>query len=330
MEKMNDVPARYKDSVLRLLRASMSENTRRTYAAVLRGFFAWCGENGFQPFPAEVGTVLAYLGDLLEQDRGLSSAYSFVAAVKKLHVLSGLTSPTDAASVKEAVQGFAKLAPKRRPVAASTLEDVKKMILAIDAAPRYGEARKKRDKALIILAFAGGFRREELVRLRMSDISWRRDSGGEEVLLLRVQHSKTDTPGGDPQVKVFFRASDSRFDPILLLKDWLGVLHEADEDGDDAPIFRGITRKKREAGGMKPGAMDATTFRQVVKRAAKLAGLKSISPHSLRAGFVTEALRQGRSERSVMNQTGHKSATRMREYYRRLDVTEDNAERGLI
>ena len=164
----------------------MSENTRRAYAAALRSFFSWCSDNGVQPFPTETGTALAYLGYLQEQGRALASAYNVVAAIKKLHVLNGLSSPTDAPSVKEAIKGFVKLAPKRQPVTAATLEDVKKMVLAIDAAPGYGEARKKRDKALIILAFAGGFRREELVRLRMSDISWRRDSGGETVLLLRV------------------------------------------------------------------------------------------------------------------------------------------------
>ena len=55
-----------------------------------------------------------------------------------------------------------------------------------------------------------------------------------------------------------------------------------------------------------------------------------LSAHSLRSGFVTTAIRQGKTERSIMNQTGHRSSQTLREYFQREDAIEDNAARGLM
>ena len=55
-----------------------------------------------------------------------------------------------------------------------------------------------------------------------------------------------------------------------------------------------------------------------------------LSAHSLRIGFVTTAIRQGKTERSIMNQTGHRSAQTLRGYFRREDALEDNAAKGIM
>ena len=56
----------------------------------------------------------------------------------------------------------------------------------------------------------------------------------------------------------------------------------------------------------------------------------NLSAHSLRSGFVTTAIRQGKTERSIMNQTGHKSTQVLREYFQREDAIEDNAAQNLL
>ncbi|MBQ6435600.1 MAG: hypothetical protein IJJ09_06330, partial [Synergistaceae bacterium] len=56
----------------------------------------------------------------------------------------------------------------------------------------------------------------------------------------------------------------------------------------------------------------------------------NLSAHSLRSGFVTTAIRQGKTERSIMNQTGHKSIQVLREYFQREDAIEDNAAQNLM
>lgn len=73
------------------------------------------------------------------------------------------------------------------------------------------------------------------------------------------------------------------------------------------------------------------SIRLVIRDTANNAGLSlNLSAHSLRSGFVTTAIRQGKTERSIMNQTGHRSTQVLREYFQREDAIEDNAARGLI
>ena len=68
-----------------------------------------------------------------------------------------------------------------------------------------------------------------------------------------------------------------------------------------------------------------------ILRAASTAGLSlDLSAHSLRIGFVTTAIRQGKTERSIMNQTGHRSVQTLRGYFHREDAIEDNAARELM
>jgi integrase len=51
--------------------------------------------------------------------------------------------------------------------------------------------------------------------------------------------------------------------------------------------------------------------------------------HSLRAGLATSAAAAGKSERAIMNQTGHRSVTTLRRYIRDGNVFRDNAAEGL-
>jgi integrase len=71
---------------------------------------------------------------------------------------------------------------------------------------------------------------------------------------------------------------------------------------------------------------------RLVKRAAQDAGLdpSSLSGHSLRAGLATAAAKAGKSERSIMAQTGHRSASMLRRYIRDGDLFTDNAAAGLL
>ena len=65
----------------------------------------------------------------------------------------------------------------------------------------------------------------------------------------------------------------------------------------------------------------------VVKRAAAAAGLdpRRYAGHSLRAGLATSAAAAGASERSIMDQTGHRSVAMVRRYIRDGSLFRDNA-----
>ena len=321
--RLDAIPAEYRETVLSLLRSSMAANTRRSYVGHLRRFFAWAGAHGLVAWPVSPETALAWLAELRDRQVSVSYAEAAAAALKKLHMLQGLPSPTDEPSVQAALRGFARSCDRsRHPAAAATADVVRRLVVAIQGAERYDPARRARDCALLILGFLGAFRRSELCAIRVGDLEWTQHDG-EDVLLIRVGHSKTDQKGEKGLTKAFFHSEVEAFDPLILTMAWLDFLPDA---AGDSPLFRGI----RTSGFIQESPLEVSTVRQILVRAEKLAGLSGLTPHSLRAGFVTEAIRQGRSERSIMTQTGHASYEAMRQYFRRENAVEDNAAQGLM
>ena len=122
--------------------------------------------------------------------------------------------------------------------------------------------------------------------------------------------------------KAIFPGRDEAISPTSLLKRWLSLveLHEG-------PLFRRILK----SGQVTNKRLSAQSMRLVVLQAASAARLSlDLSAHSLRIGFVTTAIRQGKTERSIMNQTGHRSVQTLRGYFRREDAIEDNAAKELM
>ena len=88
------------------------------------------------------------------------------------------------------------------------------------------------------------------------------------------------------------------------------------------PLFRSITRHGRVGGRLSGYAVAL-----IVKRHSSAAGLEqgAYSGHSLRAGLATSAAIAGASERSIMAQKGHRSATMVRRYIRDGSLFRENA-----
>ena len=177
-----------------------------------------------------------------------------------------------------------------------------------------------RNSALIALGFAGAFRRSELAGLTVDDLEWV-TRNEKQVLVVRLKRSKTDQTGKGLE-KAIFPAENPEICPVALLKHWLSLGRI-----NSGPVFR---RFKRNGYVSKNGLSDRS-IAEIVKRMASDAGLNlDVSGHSLRRGFVTTAIRAGKTERSIMHQTGHRSTTTLREYFERESVLEDNAADGLI
>ena len=161
--------------------------------------------------------------------------------------------------------------------------------------------RDDRDRALLAVGFAGGFRRSELVALEVADL--------EEVpegYRVTVRRSKTDQDGAGMTKALVYGQHDQTC-PVRLLRGYMqrGGITEG-------PIFR-PTR-----GGEWNRALTDRTVANIVKRAAALVGKApgAFSGHSLRRGFVTEAARNGASERAIAKQTGHRSVAVLRSIHR--------------
>jgi integrase len=174
------------------------------------------------------------------------------------------------------------------------------------------DLRGRRDRALLLAGFAGGFRRSELAALRVADLETTPDG-----LIVRLGRSKTDQEGQGRPVALPF-GSDPQTCPVRALRAWL------DQAGITAgPLFRAIDRH----GLVSRQALHADSVGYLVKRAAGRAGLETIAyaAHSLRAGLATQAAMNGASELAIMKQTGHRSLATVRKYIREGSLFRDNA-----
>jgi integrase len=176
--------------------------------------------------------------------------------------------------------------------------------------------RDVRDRALLLIGFAGAFRRSELVALNKSDI--RRVPQG---IIINLRRSKTDQTGKGRQVAI--PHGRTRWCPISALDawfEWSGI--------GDAAVFRSINRH----GVIGHGRLSAEAASLIIKQRVAATGLDpaTYSGHSLRAGFVTSAAQAGIPSWRIRQQTGHTSDTMLQRYIREGKLFVKNAAETLL
>lgn len=303
-----DRAADLRDRAREFASASRSEATLAAYASDLRHFSAWADANGRAAMPADPETVALYLTSMADEFRP-STLSRRVAAISVAHQHAGFDSPTADALVRSVLSGIRRTvgtAPKQ--VAPATIGELRKMTA------RIGDSTIEiRDRAILLLGFAGAFRRSELVSLDVSDLQERADG-----LVVTLRRSKTDQTGqGD--TKAIPYGSDSETCPVRAVRAWIEAAGIA-----DGPVFRPVDRH----GNVATSRLSGRAVALVVKRAAERAGLdaSAYAGHSLRAGFVTTAAANGASERAIARQTGHAAgSTVLRQYIRHASAFTDNA-----
>jgi site-specific recombinase XerD len=282
-------------------------STRRAYQSDWRDFSAWCELRGLATLPAAPATVALYLSDLADR-RTVSTIQRRLATISQAHQTAHLETPTKAAEVRAVMQGIRRVkgaAQQQKQPAVTQI--IRAMVEQLTDGPL-----GVRDRALLLLGFAGAFRRAELVALDVADVSFTADG-----LIVRLPRSKTDQEGQGATKGIPYGSSPATC-PVRALRAWL------DTGGvTGGPIFRPITRH----GHVQPKRLSAYAVALVVKRAAAAARLDpaAFSGHSLRAGLATAAAAAGVSERAIMNQTGHRSLTVARRYIREGSLFRENA-----
>lgn len=277
-------------------RASKADATVRAYRSDIAAFASWCTSNRRHTFPASAETVAAYFAAMARSGMKVSTISRRRAAIAYMHRIAEVESPTGSEAVKAVLAGIRRslgTAPLRK--APATAEIIRALI---DGMP--DDVRGLRDKALLLLGFAGALRRSELVALDVGDIE-----EGPDGIFLKIRRSKTDQEGVGDFVSIPY---GSRLRPVRALKDWLEAA--AIRQG---PIFRRI------ANGGKFIAAERLTDRSVaniLKAHAFSIGLDpaAFSGHSLRSGFVTSALKSGADVLRVMDVTRHRQIDTLKIY----------------
>jgi len=219
-----------------------------------------------------------------------------LAAIAAAHRLAKQPDPTVDEDVRMTMAGIRRergTAPQKK--APALLPDLRKMLAALP-----DTLAGRRDRAVLLIGFAGAFRRSELVAIDVADIRLAAK------VTITVKRAKTDQEGKG-LTKVIPRLTDKSLCPVAALKSWL----EASGIKSGA-VFRQIDRW----GNVRNRRLTAQSVALIIKAAATGAGLEArqFAGHSLRSGFITEAAQAGVLSRDIMAQTGHKSETVMRGY----------------
>ena len=295
-------------------RGSRAAATWRAYEADWRAFEAWCRAVKLAPLPATAHTVALYLSAEAKLGRAPSTLGRRLAAIRLMHIGARHPSPHDAIEVAEVMRGIRR-AWKRPPQqkAPAVDEDVKRMVDAVEPQTLRG----LRDRALLLVGFAGAFRRSELIALDVEDLVER-----PEGLAVRIAHSKTDQDGQGAVIAIP-RVPHSPYCPVQAVLDWQVVAGIT-----TGALFRRLYRGDR----VGRARLTAQSVALVIKRLATRAGLDAdrYAGHSLRSGFLTSAARARASIFKMADQSRHKSLDVLRAYVRNEERFEDHAAKGLL
>jgi len=266
---------------------------------------AWCRQNGLTAFPATPEVVGAYLAAAGE-GYAMQTLRRRVAAISRASAIAGHPLDTKHPAIRETLRGIGRVHGSRGRKAAALTTSELKLLSCIFADGLTGD----RDRALLLVGFAGALRRSELVSLDAEKLMWFEDG-----VRLPLEKSKTDKEGKGAEVTIVYGRNEATC-PVRALRLWL----------DKARITSGpVFRKVNKGGNVEPRRLSDDAVRQILLRCAADAGLKGslnepISPHGLRAGFVTTAYRNGVPDEEIMGHTRHRSLTTKRGYVRRAKL----------
>ena len=290
-----------------------SDNTKKAYRSDWKHFTSWCGENNLDALPATIETVTLYVSAFADSYK-VTTLERRLAAISQAHKTAGYDSP--ALVSKEPLHavwaGIVRSKSRlKHKVAPALTEDIK---LMIEHLPRLESEPgtplslvSLRDRAMLLIGFAGALRRSEIAGLHAEDLLFTADG-----LKVIIRQSKTDQEGKG-QVIGIIHGDDPRTCPVRSTRAWLhasGIYQ--------GPVFRSIDRH----GNIAAKAITGRSIARIIKGACLRCGLSPdlYSGHSLRAGFTTQAARAGKAERVIMRHTRHKSEKMVREYIREGDL----------
>jgi integrase len=290
------------------LAAAKAESTRRAYASDWRDFEAWCRLHGLPPLPAAPTTVALYLADRASTHRP-ATLRRRLTVIHHAHRSAGLESPGTMQQplVSETLKGIRRTVGTaqtgKRPLYTAEL---RAMIAAMPET-----LQGVRDRALLVVGFAGGFRRSELAALTMEHVT-----GPKDGLVIRLRRSKTDQEGQGREVAIPY-GSSAETCPVRAFRDWVAAAKI-----ESGAVFREIDRHGR----VETKPLHKDSIGAIVKRAAARIGLNpaEYAGHSLRAGLATQAYLNGATELAIMQQTGHRSLATVRKYIRGGSLFRDN------
>ena len=298
---------------LKNLSNSKSKNTLRAYKADFEHFAAFCVSNKLNYLPTEPGIVALYLTQLSKSSK-FSTLKRRLASISVIQKLRGHYLDVKHPIIVENLHGIKRsIGTRQLSKKPLLINDLKLLVNVMDnklVNINQSNIHKKekieltniRNKALILLGFAGGFRRSELVSIEYNEVEF-----VDEGVKILVKKSKTDQ-SGEGLIKAIPYFDNKFYCPVLALKKYIGLKFIDTKQG---LIFD----------------MSDKSVALIIKKYAEKAGLDAskYAGHSLRSGFATTAAEFGAEERNIMAMTGHKTTQMVRRYIQEANLFKNNA-----
>ena len=283
---------------LKNLKNSKANNTLRAYQSDYRDFSLFCSKNGLSSMPTQPKIVALYITHLSKFSK-FSTLKRRIASISVIHKLKGHYLDTKHPIIMENLHGIKRtLGSRQKAKKPLLINSLKKIIKAIDQEKK----ERDRDRALILIGFAGGFRRSELVNILKEDVEL-----VDEGVKILIKKSKTDQ-SGEGSIKAIPYFQNQEFCPVIALKRYMSL-------------------KKFNSNSEKIFKLSDKSVALIIKKYAQIAGLDptKYAGHSLRSGFATTAAEFGAEERNIMTMTGHKTTQMVRRYIQEANLFKNNA-----
>jgi integrase len=292
------------DRLHEVLQHANAKNTVRAFKSDWRVFTRWCEKSRANPLPASTAAICAFLADQSLKKKA-STVTRYLTGIAYLHRLKGFPNPTEDPVIQESLRGIRRklgVRPDRR--APADAEVMRKLLAAVEQGTALSVAR---DRALLLVGYAGAFRRSALCALQIEDLTIRKDR-----MDVLVRRGKEDQEG-EGRILGIARSKDPHLCPVGAVERLVELLKAR-----AGPLFRPISKW----GTPRSTALDPDYVWKLIRRAAEAAGLdpKLFGAHSLRAGHATQAARRGAQLQEIMVVGGWKSADTVMRYIREADT----------
>jgi len=300
------------EETLNNLKSSKAINTIRAYKSDFKDFGAFCAKHTFRVLPTEPKIVALYLTYLSAKDAKVSTLKRRLVSIGMIHKLKGHYLDTKHPVIIENLMGIKRTKGSiqigKKPI---LINHLKAIVDEINK-EKTEEIKKIRDKSIILVGFAGGFRRTELISVDYEDLEF-----VSEGVKITLRKSKTDQ-FGEGMTKGLPYFTNETYCPVAHLKKWIKI-----SNIKDGPVFRRFAK----GCSLTSNRLTDQSIALLIKRYLALAGIenKNYSGHSLRSGFATVSAESGADERSIMAMTGHKTTQMVRRYIREANIFKNNA-----
>jgi integrase len=275
----------------------------------------------------------------VQKGAATSTVARHLVSIGKAHEAAGFSDPTTTVYVQTIWKGLRRQrGVKKTPKEALKRETLLKVLpasLPADA-PKAARLLAQRNRAILLVAFSGAFRRSEVADIDVENIEY--DDHGAAITL---PHSKTNQDGEHEVVLIPF-GTTSELCPVRAIAEWCasaGIV--------DGPIFLALDRHGNVRGRIQ-GALVASIVKESIAAAktadeaaadaegrpvdGELAKLnpKAFAAHSLRSGWISTAAREGHAERDMMAHSRHANVQIFRGYVQRATRWDGHPGLGLL